>query len=62
MNTIQKRIDDLLKVHRTYRALSAATGVEFTQLQKMHAGKMLGDSAATLAKLGLKKVVTYREL
>jgi len=62
MNKIQQRIDALLKVHHSYRAIEAVTGVNFSQLHKLHSGKHPAASDETLRKLGLERVVTYRTI
>lgn len=65
MNTpatkIQLRISALLRLHKSYRGVEAVTGVNYTQLQKLHAGKLSSASDETLAKLGLVKRVTYHD-
>lgn len=59
--TIPARIDKLMKT-RTYRELAAETGISIAYLSKLRDGKKTDPSGTVLEKLGLYKVVTYREL
>ncbi|MEQ1580878.1 MAG: hypothetical protein ABL964_09825 [Steroidobacteraceae bacterium] len=61
MSKIQLRIGALLREHKSYRGVQSATGVNYTQLQKLHSGKLESASDETLAKLGLVKRVTYHD-
>lgn len=60
--TLKERIDELIQVHRTMRAVSRATGVDIGYLSRLRSGKKQSPGPDTLKRLSLRSVVTYEKL
>lgn len=59
--TLFDRIEQLIKQHGSLRAAGRVIKVDSAYLLRLHAGTKTEPSAAVLRKLGLKRVVTYKQ-
>jgi transcriptional regulator with XRE-family HTH domain len=57
--SLQSRIESLIKQHDGVRAAGAATGIDPPYLWRLLRGEKTNPSDETLAKLGLRKKVSY---
>lgn len=56
---IKERVDALLSLQGSLRAVEKITGVNYAYLHRLSSGEKINPSDLTLRKLGLKKIVTY---
>lgn len=62
MTKLQKAAAALIKQHGSLRKAGKASGINYAYLQRLHKGTKVNPTPAMLAKLGLEKRSTYREL
>lgn len=62
MTRIQKAVAALKKQHKTWRAAGKASGINYAYLYRLHKGTKVNPEPEVLAKLGIEKRVTYRNL
>lgn len=60
--TIPTVVDALIAKHGGLRAAARAIQINYAYLSRLRSGEKTNPTAATLRKLGLKKVVTYAPL
>jgi hypothetical protein len=56
---ISTRISYLMLTHGSLRSAAKAVGIDAAYLCRLYRGEKTNPSDATLAKLGIRKVVTY---
>jgi len=61
MNEITEAVEKLIEKHGGLRAAARAIDVNFAYLWRLGAGEKTNPSPKVLRKLGLKRVVIYRE-
>jgi deoxyinosine 3'endonuclease (endonuclease V) len=59
--TIQERLDELVREHGSMNKVAKVIGVDAGYLSHIYAGTKPGSEAA-LAKIGLRRVITYERL
>lgn len=59
MVTIKERIDELCKTHGSLRKVAKSIDVDLGYLSGLRSGIKTNPSDIVIAKLGLKKIVTY---
>lgn len=56
------RIDEYVAVYGSLRETAAAVGIDAGYLQRLRSGNKINPSDRALAKLGLRRVVTYERI
>lgn len=59
---LRARADELIAIYGSVRAAAQAIGVEASYLFRLSTGEKSSPSDATLAKLGMKRVITYERI
>lgn len=59
--TLQQRVEQLCKQHGGLRKAARATGLDASYLYRLSCGEKQRPTYATLRKLGLTMIVTYRK-
>lgn len=56
------RIDEYISMYGSLREVGASIGIDAGYLQRLRSGEKVNPSDATLARLGLRRVVTYERI
>ena len=59
---IRTRVGELINTHGSVRAAAKAIGIESSYLFRLSTGEKSSPSDATLAKLGMKRVITFERI
>ena len=59
---IRTRVGELINAHGSVRAAAKAIGIESSYLFRLSTGEKSSPSDATLAKLGMKRVITFERI
>lgn len=60
--TIAERIEQLVALHGSLRAVARATGIDVGYLSRLRSGEKVSPEKDKLTRLGLRKVVSYEPI